>query len=259
MIKLFKNIRRNLLMENNTGKYLKYAIGEIILVVIGILIALQINNWNEQRKNNKQEVEILKSFKKSIENDLIQVDGAFKRYSESRNSIDYLITHLEQDLPFNDSLKFHFGNLSVLHHLVVKNSVFENLKSEGFDLISNEILKEDIITFYDYTQTTLKFNFESYSELINDAAKTIYRKHFDAIWEPNSRDIYSLEESPFGKGSLVIVMRPINYDLLKNDNEFMFFIKSLRNQQYWYITINAIKMKKDLNHLLKLINIELNQ
>jgi hypothetical protein len=50
MIKFFRKIRQNLLMENKTGKYFKYAIGEIILVVIGILIALQINNWNESRK-----------------------------------------------------------------------------------------------------------------------------------------------------------------------------------------------------------------
>ena len=48
MIKFFRKIRYNLMSENNTGKYLKYAIGEILLVVIGILIALQINNWNSQ-------------------------------------------------------------------------------------------------------------------------------------------------------------------------------------------------------------------
>jgi len=47
MIKFFRKIRQNLLRENKTGKYFKYAIGEITLVVIGILIALQINNWNE--------------------------------------------------------------------------------------------------------------------------------------------------------------------------------------------------------------------
>tara|TARA_R110002074_G_scaffold63042_6_gene151445 strand:+ start:2950 stop:3726 length:777 start_codon:yes stop_codon:yes gene_type:complete len=56
MIKFFRKIRQNLLMENKTGKYFKYAIGEIVLVVIGILIALQINTWSktaEQTKNNK--------------------------------------------------------------------------------------------------------------------------------------------------------------------------------------------------------------
>jgi len=50
MIKFFRKIRQNLLEDNKTGKYFKYAIGEIVLVVIGILIALQINNWNENRK-----------------------------------------------------------------------------------------------------------------------------------------------------------------------------------------------------------------
>lgn len=51
MIKFFRKIRYSLMSENKTGKYFKYAIGEIVLVVIGILIALQINNWNESRKN----------------------------------------------------------------------------------------------------------------------------------------------------------------------------------------------------------------
>ena len=54
MIKFFRNIRRSLLSEGKTSKYLKYAVGEIVLVVIGILIALQINNWNEHRKELKK-------------------------------------------------------------------------------------------------------------------------------------------------------------------------------------------------------------
>ena len=55
MIKFFRKIRQNLLLENKTAKYFKYAIGEIVLVVIGILIALQINNWNEWDKESKKE------------------------------------------------------------------------------------------------------------------------------------------------------------------------------------------------------------
>ncbi|WP_273567484.1 DUF6090 family protein [Maribacter halichondriae] len=54
MIKFFRKIRQNLLSEGKTGKYLKYAIGEILLVIIGILIALQINNWNDIRIERKE-------------------------------------------------------------------------------------------------------------------------------------------------------------------------------------------------------------
>lgn len=69
MIKFFREIRQTLIMENKTSKYLKYAIGEIVLVVIGIMIALQVNNWNEKRKENKQELYLLNQIKKDIQSD----------------------------------------------------------------------------------------------------------------------------------------------------------------------------------------------
>ena len=66
MIKFFRKIRYDLMKKNKTAKYLKYALGEIILVVIGILIALNINNWNEHQKGKKNEVELLNSLKKEL-------------------------------------------------------------------------------------------------------------------------------------------------------------------------------------------------
>ena len=70
MIKFFRRIRQNLLSEGKTSKYFKYAIGEIILVVIGILIALQINNWNEQRKLDKEISKIHKRLILDLDNDI---------------------------------------------------------------------------------------------------------------------------------------------------------------------------------------------
>jgi len=74
MIKFFRRIRQNLLMENKTGKYFKYAVGEIILVVIGILIALQVNNINEQRKSTIFEVKVLKEIRNNLKTDLIEIN-----------------------------------------------------------------------------------------------------------------------------------------------------------------------------------------
>ena len=67
MSKFFRHIRKTLLEQNKMGKYFKYAIGEILLVVIGILIALQINTWNENRKVKLQ----LKSALQSVYNDMV--------------------------------------------------------------------------------------------------------------------------------------------------------------------------------------------
>jgi len=71
MIKLFRNIRQKLLLEGKTTNYLKYAIGEIVLVVIGILIALQINNWNEERKVKLSEKATLRNFVQDLKSDSV--------------------------------------------------------------------------------------------------------------------------------------------------------------------------------------------
>jgi hypothetical protein len=61
MIRFFRKTRQNLIMDNKNSKYFKYALGEIVLVVTGILIALQINNWNENRKSLSQEITVLEN------------------------------------------------------------------------------------------------------------------------------------------------------------------------------------------------------
>ncbi|SHH42148.1 DUF6090 family protein [Winogradskyella jejuensis] len=71
MIKFFRRIRQQLLSENKFSKYLLYAIGEIVLVVIGILIALQINNWNEAKANEARLIKILKEIRLDLETDVI--------------------------------------------------------------------------------------------------------------------------------------------------------------------------------------------
>ena len=75
MIKFFRKIRQNLLSENKFSKYFLYAIGEIVLVVIGILIALQINNWNENKKASNSEKSILIGLKSEFQNNLVNKYG----------------------------------------------------------------------------------------------------------------------------------------------------------------------------------------
>ncbi|WP_075352150.1 DUF6090 family protein [Algoriphagus marinus] len=80
MIKFFIKIRQNLLSEGKTGKYFKYAIGEIVLVVIGILIALQINNWNEKRKIKNAEIEILQNLKTELKYNIEDLENINRQH-----------------------------------------------------------------------------------------------------------------------------------------------------------------------------------
>jgi hypothetical protein len=84
MIKFFRKIRQNLINEGKTSKYFKYAIGEIVLVVIGILIALQINNWNEHRKQYETLQGIYQIIKEDIAIDIVEIDEFIDDYEKTR-------------------------------------------------------------------------------------------------------------------------------------------------------------------------------
>ncbi|WP_411767848.1 DUF6090 family protein [Winogradskyella sp. A3E31] len=90
--------------KNKTGKYLKYAIGEIILVVIGILIALQINNWNENRIERNQEQQLLKSLHKELSDNLTELNYDIKRVDSLHHNLNILMDLLLDDNQENTNI-----------------------------------------------------------------------------------------------------------------------------------------------------------
>jgi hypothetical protein len=89
--------------KNKTGKYLKYAIGEIILVVIGILIALQINNWYEDRKRKNPEVSTLMELRDNLLSDIKDFNADMRVYDIVSNSSDVIINFIDGNIPYHDS------------------------------------------------------------------------------------------------------------------------------------------------------------
>jgi len=262
MIKFFRKIRQNLLMENKTGKYFKYAIGEIVLVVIGILIALSINNWNEQRKLKIEEIEILKDFKSSLEVDLLNVNQSIRKDEIFNTSIEILLTHLENHLSYSDSLKFHFSNISDTWTFTINESVFQSLKSEGLALISNKRLRQEIVNLYATSVTNLMAS-ERYRDLLEEASTTILNTRFDAFWNGNYKD-WSEEEDVLEYGNykfdgLKGEMIPLDYEKLKNDQEFLYFLKSLKNRRFWHVGIKNNISLISITEVLKSIELELEE
>lgn len=136
MIKFFRKIRQKLLSENKFSKYLIYAIGEIVLVVIGILIALQINNKNDERKNEQKVQNLLVKVQSNIKADLQRMDWLLKNYSK-RDSIGWLV------LTDNVTREDYENPNSVLLHSLVFSYEQINLKKQGFE---NLMLQQDIIS-----------------------------------------------------------------------------------------------------------------
>ena len=167
MIKFFRHIRQSLIMENKTGKYFKYAIGEIVLVVIGILIALQINNWNENRKLKVNEKAVIESLIEDLQNDYNHFEEEKIYLNKQLSLVDELITD-----PTNSKLAK--TDLSYLRYGVNIYPVsFEDNIPDG---IYNKAVIESIKTYYRDQQTTLTSD-ETYVNVVLDLARPFLRKY----------------------------------------------------------------------------------
>jgi hypothetical protein len=150
MLNFFRKVRQNLLSEGKTGKYLKYAIGEILLVVIGILIALQVNNWNENRKNRMQEKFILERLNADLTSDVslisYQIDKASTFLDQYMFCVDVILDERQS------TRKEFIKNLSPLLTILYfdqNRTTFDNIVSSGqIEFLQNQALTDSIIKYY---------------------------------------------------------------------------------------------------------------
>jgi hypothetical protein len=129
MIKFFRHIRQRLLIEGKTGKYLKYAIGEIALVVIGILIALQVNNWNEVRKDKKLVNEYLMSMMEDLNSDIMEYDQNIRSFERQMQNNSRILINDDYKMLDNDSiinLVWGYWNLNR-----TSSQTYQKIKSTG--------------------------------------------------------------------------------------------------------------------------------
>ena len=152
MVKFFRRIRFKLMETGKTGTYLKYAIGEIILVVIGILIALQINNWNENRKRNEQRKELVSNliidFRSTNEN----IDLALTKLEDELNGMNsfYGLINNEEQIISIDSLKVLTEVFFVGDFFKPNITSYNEAVSNGeLKLVKSRILIKHIDTFFE--------------------------------------------------------------------------------------------------------------
>lgn len=157
MIKFFRRIRQNLLAEGKTSKYFQYALGEILLVVIGILIALQINNWNDKRKHNESIKISVRSLKNDLQKDSIQLTIAIQNLQYDLDNLTDFKTRLSRPNATIDTLK-HIARYEYLPFFDPSNELNRNtiisLLSTGNIEYLNESIKAEILN---HNSTQLKF------------------------------------------------------------------------------------------------------
>jgi hypothetical protein len=220
MISLFRKIRQKLLTQNKVTRYLAYAIGEIFLVVVGILIALQINNANETNKLQRKEVILLTEMKSNLQSDLLDLEFNIQGNKARHFSNQVILTALQEKRPFHDSLRSHFGNIFGNFQLSENTASWENLKSVGLDLISNDSLRNRI----SYLYSTRYVYLENTEKGVDDGYQWDYlypmvleNLTMDTIWESAS---------------------PADYEALLSNKKFQevlkmnLFIRNFQQDQY---------------------------
>ncbi|MGB5370728.1 MAG: DUF6090 family protein [Flavobacteriaceae bacterium] len=149
MIKFFRRIRQQLLTDNKFSKYLFYAIGEIVLVVIGILIALQLNNWNDTVKERSVEIKILKEILRNLEHDLIEIRSDIASMDSVNKASEDINRFMITDSFPSERFYYDVAKFRVNPHFDPNKSGYNLLVSKGVEIILNDSLRESLSLLYE--------------------------------------------------------------------------------------------------------------
>lgn len=172
MIIFFRKIRQTLLTGNKTGKYFKYAIGEIILVVIGILIALQINNWNEERKQLEIRDSYYLSMIESFEKDLQEINDYEKYLHYTENNVREFRLNVKNSANYKEAT-LYFDSLDIFtRDLDLNGSIWVSIVHSGDIGLLDPKIKNSLLDFWNSYDDYKEGNYAN-SQHYWDLIKTI--------------------------------------------------------------------------------------
>lgn len=248
MIKFFRKIRYDLVEKNKTGKYLKYAIGEIFLVVIGILIALQINNWNQQYKNDQLSDIFLKDFKRDLESDILSLQVRIKTNTDLNSVVDSIFLTLAKKTKLSNKelMKFfdQHSRLAYESYFIPEKTTIRQLEgNNNASLISSKNLKDKLFKYYSVNDR---------NEMNGEQSLQLYQHHFftKEITQPMLAGdiIYNLSGVTLSRSNL-------DLNNLKKNSEYLWSLigkkNSTNSQNNNYENIKAIA-----EDLVKMIDLE---
>ncbi len=258
MIKFFRKIRQNLLREGKTTRYFKYAIGEIMLVVIGILIALQINNWNESRIENARATSYLERIVYNLETDINNIKLRLKFWNEvsifGKKALNYSSSVDKGELT-NWSILLSFYQASQLYEFITTKTTYDEMTGAGeVGLIQNLKIRNNIAFYYTNSDNLIL------------SERPRYRKHIRGyfpievqyyIWE----SCYKVNEK--GEQVMIKCISPISQQqtkkMLDKITSSELLIQELR---YWMSTLRvasivATSQKTNARALIEVIKADL--
>jgi len=268
MIKFFRHIRQSLIMENKTSKYLKYAIGEIVLVVIGILIALQVNNWNEQRKQNQEIENVLLKIYSELQIGLNALGGDIFILQKGYQSTYKISVSIQNNTPYDNSMILDFWFIKMDEYNLARQTGYEKLKGLGIDKLNNQKLENYLHRIYEQIYPRLSRELEFYPN-INTYFSEYYLENFiynsdmdleiefKTPTDTHKFPIESYDEILDREVTNTIGYKPRDFEKLKSDPKFYQMLqesqkfRSYKLNKFKAIIKNGIEAKKLIRDYLK--------
>jgi len=243
-MKIFRNVRQKLAAENKVMAYLRYAIGEIFLVVIGILIALQVNNWNEHRKQKQQETTYLQDLSIDLKKQIQLQDSYIDFENIIIQDCKDIVAHYEQNNGFKkmESIFPKINDLSIRMSFTNANTtLLEMINSGDINIIDNESLKKELMEF---------------NRFINGFASNTVKNNTNLVDQIVVRNV--MKNSNFATYSFSKRMRgkiPENFSLnfitVKDNNLKTIAIQNLNEPKLRLEFINDVVFRNGLSELQK--------
>ena len=136
----------------------RYAVAEVGLIVVAVTIALAATSWYEGRQERRDEVLVLQQLRLTLSEDLQEINMTWESTRQREQNITDLLNHLESDSPYTADLGVKFQALLGWRVVVLRAAPFETLKIQGYKAISNAILREKLISFYEDHFAKLEYN-----------------------------------------------------------------------------------------------------
>ncbi len=235
MLHFLRRIRKQLIESGKAREYAAYAIGEIVLVVVGILIALQLNNLNENRKNRAFEKEILQQIRENLDQDRASLKSISKSFERAVSASEKLVNR-DLRLSNPDSVPFWLGDVVKFERFRPITNSYETLKSRGLDNLRDKSLRKLLGEYYDDQAYLLiegledieySFNLEWLPLMHDHVADFKFKKHLylkdqsEFFEKTNAVRILILNRDNYGAGNVNVrrAIRDIDriLDLIQKD------------------------------------------
>ena len=179
----------------------RYALGEVLLIIVGVTVALAGTAWYDERQERRDELVALQQLRETLADDLESIRYYQQEIERIDRDIYSLIDYLQTDKPYTEELDRWFGSLGSWRSVNVRTGPFESLKSNGFELISDPAIRARLIGFYEDTYPSLSRNEDIDRDFVRDKVWSYFFVNFSrpndeqGFWRP--LDYAAIRDEPY--------------------------------------------------------------